>query len=121
MESSSCESVCESVRSGGGGGAVGPINRSVDRNQSNENTKNTETKRYVCMYVCCMYAVVVVVVAAAAAIIVIDGRFVVSLWRSGAVRVGRWWCCRSYRSIGRSKSIERKYQKYRNDIVYRIL
>ena len=60
-----------------GGGAVGPI-------------ENTETKRYVCMY-----AVVGVVVAAAAAaaavIIVIDGRFVVSLWRSG-VRV-RCGCC----------------------------
>ena len=48
------------------------------------------------MYVC-MYAVVVVVVAAAAAavIIVIDGRFVVSLWRSG-VWVWVWVCVRLF-------------------------
>ena len=62
------------------------------------------------MYVC-MYAGVVVVVAAAAAaaavIIVIDGRFVVSLWRSGAVRV---WCgcCGFCRYIDIDRGNERK-------------
>ena len=60
----------------GGGTRLFYSNISYESNQTNG------------MYVC-MYAVVVAAAAAAAVIIVIDGRFVVSLWRSGAVRV---WC-----------------------------
>ena len=54
--------------------------------------ESNRIKQTVCMYVC-MYAVVVVVAAAAAAaaavIIVIDGRFVVSVWRGSGYGVRR--------------------------------